>query len=67
LGDAEQSNPSQPVSSGTNPDTKVIIGLWKVEESAAMRERIGLSEPDKIATSLADLAYQIHVLSDHPS
>jgi hypothetical protein len=32
-------------------DTKVIIGLWKVEESAAMRERIGLSEPDKIATA----------------
>jgi predicted PurR-regulated permease PerM len=45
------------------PNAKVVLGLWKLGESTIqVRDRIGLSEPDKIVSTLAEAAHNIHIL-----
>jgi predicted PurR-regulated permease PerM len=43
-----------------HPDTNVIVGIWTFEgPTTSLQERIGVAEPDKIATTLSDAAKQI--------
>jgi predicted PurR-regulated permease PerM len=50
-----------------NSATKVIVCTWKLDGFASrIEESLGIAEPDKVATTIADSAYQIHVFCEHP-
>ncbi len=50
-----------------NSSVKVIVGAWRLNgATAGVYEKLGLAEPDKVVTTLADSAYQIHVFCEHP-
>jgi hypothetical protein len=47
------------------PGARVIVGIWRFAETPrAAHQRIGLSDQDKLVTTLADAASQIHVFCD---
>lgn len=46
-----------------HPDVRVIVGVWSLEgPTISLQERIGLTEPDRVATTLSEAAQQIHLL-----
>lgn len=47
-----------------HPNLRIIVGVWSLEvPSISLQERIGLTEPDTVATTLSDATQQIHVFS----
>jgi hypothetical protein len=49
------------------PKARIVVGMWRLglgETMPGLQGRLGLSESDKIVTSLAESAYQIHAFCD---
>ena len=50
-----------------HPAIRVIVGVWAFEgPTMALQERIGIAEPDRISTSLAEAAQQIEEFVGQP-
>ena len=50
---------------GQTPKARIVVGMWRLGETLpGLQERLGLSESDKVVTSLAESAYQIHAFCD---
>lgn len=51
---------------GQNPELRAILEVWTIQETTSdLPERVGV-DPDMLLTSLADCAYQIHMLCENP-